>query len=136
MFAKYKEKEPTAWYQLSLDTIVSVRWEWHPRRLKASCATSVKFVWLESVRRYFLQPFTGDHLYNTSATVRSRVARAHARTCVHVRIPSYVSRTCIGGREGGAPRSSVHVHRPCYFYEWLAGYVIPTRATTACIRVT
>lgn len=54
-----------------------------------------------------------------------------------VRIPPLrLSRTCVGGREGRVPRSNVHVHRPCYFYEWLTGYVIPTRATTACIRVT
>jgi len=66
--------------------------------------------------------------------VRSPALRARAYVCV--RIPSYGPRTCIDGREGGAPRSSVHVHRPCYFYEWLAGYVIPTRATTTCIRVT
>lgn len=98
-----------------------VRWayveKWHPRRPKASCATSVKFVWLGVSSFQLLSTVP----YSSACLVPSYSPR-YVRTCAHA-FPGLALRVWWPPvRRGRSPVGSVH--RPCYFYEWLAGNVI------------
>lgn len=87
--------------------------KWRP---KASCATSVKFVWLETQLRTatFYDPLCSAR--SSSYSPRYVASRAYVRAC----IPRSRVTRMVPVRRGRSPP----VHRPCYFYEWLAGNVI------------